>query len=132
MIDRPLFAARLQAALEEQALTYEEAARRAREHLPPNSRLSGVSIWQYANGKAFPRRHGHLRAIVKALHLDVDDLGLPTTAALDQVVAGSGDSRVRVEDLGNGRASLLITTEVAWPTAVKILSFLTDEPGSDE
>ncbi len=36
--DRAMFARRLQAAIDRLGLTYEETARRAREHLPPDAR----------------------------------------------------------------------------------------------
>src|SRR5918998_1123374 len=74
VVNRNLFAERLQVAIEQQGLTYEEAARRIRQFLPQSSRLSGVSIWQYANGKAFPRRRSLLQAIGRALDLDVSDI----------------------------------------------------------
>src|SRR3712207_4642887 len=127
MNHRRILAARLQAALEQQELTYEEAARRVREHLPSTARLSNVSLWQYANGKAYPRRRSLLTAIGQALSIPVSYLMAsgPAEGEDESPAQSSGDSQIRVEDLGDGRASLAINLVVAWPTAVRILAYLT-------
>jgi transcriptional regulator with XRE-family HTH domain len=123
---RKAFARRLQEAINRTGLTYEETARRAREHLPADARLSSVSVWQYANGKTFPRQVSYLEALGKALEIPAEDL---LSAEENGHSAGGDplkphDSQVRVEDLGHGRARLTVSADLPWPTALKVLSLL--------
>jgi transcriptional regulator with XRE-family HTH domain len=126
--DRAVFASRLQEAIDRQGLTYEETARRAREHLPSDARLSAVSVWQYANGKTFPRRLSYIEALSRVLEIEPEALlAKPEPSAADaEESRGLGRSltQVRVEDLNHGRARLIIDIEVAWPLALKVLALL--------
>ncbi len=128
MIDKTMFAARLQVALEEQGLTYEEAARRMREYLPPNARLSGVSVWQYANAKAFPRQRSYLDAISCVFGFEPYEFITFNASRADEKrsVSNPQDGQVHVDDLGQGRAKLCIAAEVTWPVALRVLSYLKD------
>ncbi len=125
--EREGFAARLLAAIEQRGLTYEEAARLVQKHLPPGAHLSSVSLWQYAHGKAFPRRATYIEAISKAFALD---LSSPT--AMISAGAGGMDSststegrQINLEDVGKGRARLYINTIVSWSLATKVLRLFT-------
>ncbi len=131
--NKQAFARQLQRAVEQSGLTYEEIARRAREHLPPGTRLSGASIWQYANGKTFPRKMAYIEAISSALDLDVNSLLVEGEQAAETVGSSveEQESSVRVADLGNGRAKLTIAMEVEWPVALRILSILTSDGGTN-
>jgi transcriptional regulator with XRE-family HTH domain len=128
--DRAVFASRLQEAIDRQGLTYEETARRAREHLPSDARLSAVSVWQYANGKTFPRRLSYIEALSRVLDIEPEDLlAKPDTVAgsesADETRApGRSATQVRVEDLNHGRARLIIDVEVPWPLALRVLALL--------
>lgn len=137
VVNRNLFAERLQAAIEQQGLTYEEAARRIRQLLPQNSRLSGVSIWQYANGKAFPRRRSLLLAIGRALDMDVSDIVSESdTSPKIQVHAGCAEhGGARITDGCDGYANVTLSCRVSWSDAIRIIDSLTgsrefEEPGT--
>lgn len=128
--DRAVFASRLQEAIDRQGLTYEETARRAREHLPSDARLSAVSVWQYANGKTFPRRLSYIEALSRVLDIEPEDLlakpdAVPGGESADDARApGRSATQVRVEDLNHGRARLIIDVEVPWPLALRVLALL--------
>jgi transcriptional regulator with XRE-family HTH domain len=127
--DRALFARRLQAAIDRLGLTYEETARRAREHLPPDARLSSVSVWQYAKGKTFPRRMSYVEALSRVLDVTPNHLLLPASAegagagtGEDAIIRpGPSEPHIRLEDLGGGRARLDLTLDLPWPVALQIL-----------
>lgn len=127
--DRALFARRLQAAIDRLGLTYEETARRAREHLPPDARLSSVSVWQYAKGKTFPRRMSYVEALSRVLEVTPNHLLLPAssddaaagTAEGGMIRPGPSEPHIRLEDLGGGRARLDLTLDLPWPVALQIL-----------
>ncbi|HEY8384036.1 MAG TPA: hypothetical protein VIL09_18000 [Microvirga sp.] len=124
-VNKAVFAKRLQAAIDRRGLTYEETARRAREHLPASARLSSVSVWQYANAKTFPRRMSYVEALSKVLEIEPDDLLSEGDAAeLAQLPGAEAQSQIRLEDLGEGRARLHVDTDVPWPLALKILELL--------
>jgi len=126
--DRAVFASRLQEAIDRQGLTYEETARRAREFLPSDARLSAVSVWQYANGKTFPRRLSYIEALSRVLEIEPEELlAKPETPAegAEETKAQTGSpTQVRVEDLNHGRARLIIDVEVPWPLALRVLALL--------
>src|SRR3712207_459841 len=106
LVDRAAFAKRLQAAIDRNGLTYEEIARRAREHLPASERLSAVSVWQYAKAKSFPRRMSYIEALGKALGIEPDELLVEREdePGPDETPPGS-KAQVRLTDLEIGRAS---------------------------
>jgi transcriptional regulator with XRE-family HTH domain len=127
--DRAMFARRLQAAIDRLGLTYEETARRAREYLPPEARLSSVSVWQYARGKTFPRRMSYVEALSRVLDVTPNDLLLPAPGE-DAAAApaegglirpGPSEPHIRLEDLGDGRARLDLTLDLPWPVALQLL-----------
>lgn len=138
--DRAMFARRLQAAIDRLGLTYEETARRAREHLPPEARLSSVSVWQYARGKTFPRRMSYVEALSRVLEVTPNDLLLPApgedpAALADEglIRPGPSEPHIRLEDLGNGRARLDLTLDLPWSLALQILQIAKgSQPGEDE
>jgi len=140
--DRAVFASRLQEAIDRQGLTYEETARRAREYLPSDARLSAVSVWQYANGKTFPRRLSYIEALSRVLEIEPEELlAKPETSVGGESVDEARSpprsaTQVRVEDLNHGRARLIIDVEVPWPLALRVLALLKvpDEapPASEE
>lgn len=126
--ERRAFAQRLRTTVEQSGLTYDEIARRAREQLPSDSRLSGASVWQYAHGKTFPRQRESIAAIAAVLGVEPDDLLAPggEPSPFSEPTPGAPEQpHVRVEDLGNGRARLIIATETPWSVALKILEMLT-------
>jgi len=127
--DRAVFASRLQEAIDRQGLTYEETARRAREHLPSDARLRAVSVWQYANGKTFPRRLSYIEALSRVLEIEPAELlARPDPSGGPDAEEGRSPDKsltqVRVEDLNDGRARLIIDIEVAWPLALRVLAML--------
>jgi transcriptional regulator with XRE-family HTH domain len=128
LVDRAAFAKRLQAAIDRNGLTYEEIARRAREHLPASERLSGVSVWQYAKAKSFPRRMSYIEALGKALGVEPDELLIEREDGFgDNEVAPTKapqNTHVRLTDLGDGRAALFVNAPVPWPIALKVLEVL--------
>ncbi len=134
VVNRNLFAERLQAAIELQGLTYEEAARRIRQHLPQNSRLSGVSIWQYANGKAFPRRRSLLLAIGRALDMNVSDIVSENdTSPRIQVHSGCVEhDGARITDHCDGYANITLSCCVSWSEAIRIIDSLIGPQGFEK
>jgi len=124
--DRAMFARRLQAAIDRLGLTYEETARRAREFLPADARLSSVSVWQYARGKTFPRRMSYVEALSRVLDVTTDELLLPSSeddsgGTSGGSIAPGAEPHIRLEDLGDGRARLDMTLDLPWPIALQIL-----------
>lgn len=125
------FAEVLWAAIKKQGLTYRETALRAREHLPPGSKLSDVSVWSYAQGRSLPRRRENIDALEKALGVDPGVLlalheGV-TSARQDAIGDEAHDEltpNLEVADLGDGSAHLRATMVVSWPTALRILERL--------
>jgi hypothetical protein len=128
------FAEVLWAAIKTQGLTYRETALRAREHLPPGSKLSDVSVWSYAQGRSLPRRRENIDALEKALGVEPGVL-----LALHEGVTGSRQDpteehtngiftpNLEVVDLGDGTAQLIALQIVPWPVALKILERLQRE-----
>ncbi len=132
--EREGFAARLLAAIEQRGLTYEEAARLVQKHLPPGAHLSSVSLWQYAHGKAFPRRARYIEAISKAFALDLNS---PTAMTLSgpggtDSLTGSEGRQINLEDVGKGRVRLYINTIVSWSLATRILRLFTTKSDTAE
>ncbi|HEX2510097.1 MAG TPA: hypothetical protein VHK66_06205 [Microvirga sp.] len=132
-IDRAAFASRLQAAIDRNGLTYEEIARRAREHLSSGERLSSVSVWQYAKAKSFPRRISYVEALGKVLGVEPDDLLVERRSDFRQELADRNDSRpgenpppgqIKLTDLGDGRAAVVVNADLPWPVALKVLEIL--------
>lgn len=138
LIDRAAFATRLQAAIDRNGLTYEEIARRAREHLSSGERLSGVSVWQYAKAKSFPRRIRYVEALGKVLGVGPDDLLVERQSDFRGEYANtaqdvpqrqdSPQSQIRLTDLGNGRATIIVNADLPWPVALKVLEVLRSSP----
>jgi transcriptional regulator with XRE-family HTH domain len=137
--DRAMFARRLQAAIDRLGLTYEETARRAREFLPPEARLSSVSVWQYARGKTFPRRMSYVEALSRVLDVSPNDLLQPmpgeeaagsTEGGL--IRPGPSEPHIRLEDLGDGRARLDLTLDLPWPAALQILQIAKGSQPEDD
>jgi len=126
LVDRASFARRLQAAIDRNGLTYEEIARRAREHLATDERLSSVSVWQYAKAKSFPRRMSYIEALGKVLGVEPDDLlaGDDEASSAVETWTETPGGQIRLSDLGNGRATLTVNAEIPWPTALKVLELL--------
>ncbi len=75
----------------------------------------------------------YIEAISSALELDVNSLLVEGEQASETVgnAVEEQDSSVRVADLGNGRAKLTIAMEVEWPVALRILSILTSDGGTN-
>lgn len=109
--------------MREQGLSYKEIATRARELLPPGSRLSATSVWHYAKGKTYPRQVSYLKAIGQVVGMDLQP---GRNERDDGHVQPSGPERgyIKVEDRPAGKARLIIDLELNWPVAIKILSFL--------
>ncbi len=121
---RKEFATRLLAAIDQQGLTYEEAARLVQAYLPPGLQLSSVSLWQYAHGKAFPRRTNYIEAISRAFNINLNisaDIASPDFDGMDRS-AGPEDRQINLEDLGQGRVRLYIGAIISWRLAAKIIS----------
>ena len=131
-IDRAAFASRLQAAIDRNGLTYEEIARRAREHLSSGERLSSVSVWQYAKAKSFPRRISYVEALGKVLGVNPDDLLAERRSDFRRDPAdenhhsppGEPPSQIKLTDLGDGRAAVVVNADLPWPVALKVLEIL--------
>lgn len=118
-IDRELFAHRLWQAIKRSGLTYRETARRAQPHLPEGLRLSDVSVWSYAKGRSVPRRLDCVAALARALQIDIAEL----TGTQKDASEGS-ERAMLVEDLGEGRARLVIDIETSWQTALAAMRLL--------
>ncbi len=133
LVDRAAFAKRLQAAIDRNGLTYEEIARRARQHLPASERLSSVSVWQYAKAKSFPRRMSYIEALGKVLGVEPQDLlAEHGQEQRDDQRPFPAGSQVRLTDLGDGRATLTVQTDVPWPTALKVLDILVNSSWGEQ
>ena len=137
-IEKAVFSERLWAAIKRKGLTYEQTARRAREHLPPGFKLSAVSVWSYAKGRTAPRRLSYVEALGKALGTEPEELLGKTGAAAKEAIPRPAtgpplahhppSSRslptVQVSDLGNGYAFLHARQSVPWPLALEILQLI--------
>jgi transcriptional regulator with XRE-family HTH domain len=125
------FAEVLWAAIKKQGLTYRETALRAREYLPPGSKLSDVSVWSYAQGRSLPRRRESINALEKALGVDPGvllALHEDVTSARQDAIEGDANElltpNLEVADMGDGTAHLRATLVVSWPVALRILERL--------
>ncbi|HSP26059.1 MAG TPA: hypothetical protein VLQ65_12880 [Saliniramus sp.] len=125
------FAEVLWTAIKKQGLTYRETALRAREHLPPGSKLSDVSVWSYAQGRSLPRRRENINALEKALGVDPgvllalhEGVGAARHDAIEDQASELLAPNLEVADLGDGTAQLRATLVVSWPLALKILERL--------
>ena len=149
-IQKKIFSERLWLAIKRQGLTYEQTARRAREHLPPGAKLSSVTVWSYAKGRSTPRRLSYVEALGKALGVDPDELmgeppktsappaeaeeRAPEAAEAEMPRRPQEDEQlpaIHVADLGDGQAYLHIQEVVPWPVALEILQRLKGDQSGD-
>lgn len=113
---RAAFAHRLLSAISDRNLAYGVVAERARAYLPRDARLSGVSVWQYATGKSFPRHRLYVDALARALEIPLGELLTPLSSG-KRPAAGI----MRIEVRENGRAMLYLDVELSWAATIKIL-----------
>lgn len=118
-LDRETFAYNLWQAIKCRGLTYREAARRARPHLPQGVRLSDVSVWSYAKGRSVPRRLDCVAALARAL-----DMPLAALTGGDIGESGAGAPGVAIEERGAGRVRLAVDLETTWQTALAVVRLL--------
>jgi len=128
---RTAFANRVRHEIQRAGFTYDEVAKRMRQHLPADSRLSTVSVWSYANGRSTPRKPAYLRALATVLGVEVEEL-LENPAG-NGTDGSSGDSpaqttMIQVADLDGERAYLHLQQEVHWTVALEILGLLKKDP----
>jgi hypothetical protein len=129
---------KLMRAIRDNGLTFVEAARRARRHLPEDARLSHTSVWSYATGRATPKRLTYIEAIEKAVGVEpnglCDDGDRRKAASTEEErsidAIRPDDPRafmLVVRDVGAGKAHLKIRLAVPWPVALEILEALKAE-----
>ncbi len=125
---RAAFAHRLLSAISDRNLAYGVVAERARAYLPRDARLSGVSVWQYATGKSFPRHRLYVDALARALEIPPGELLTPLSSGegRSEDLSDIGGKRhsagiMRIEVRENGRAMLYLEVELSWAATIKIL-----------
>ncbi|MGJ3262089.1 MAG: hypothetical protein ACFE0R_02545 [Salinarimonas sp.] len=122
-IDKDVFARRLWQAIKRSGLTYRETARLAQERLPTGMRISDVSVWSYAKGRSLPRRMAQVQALAEVLGVQVADLVEEVETMRDP----SPHAGTRVEDLGDGRARLVVDMALPWDRAITVLRLIKGE-----
>jgi hypothetical protein len=120
---------KLMDAIRSKGLTFSEAARRARKHLPADSRLSHTSIWSYATGRASPKRLSYIEAIEKSMEVEPHGLSDPVVnrapamrEPIDPVMLP--EPSISVVDNGDGSTFFNISATVPWSVAIVILEKL--------
>lgn len=129
LIDRVEFARMTKYGIKSKGLTYKAVSEMLNSAVP-GAKVSDVSIWSYAQGKAAPRRLWVYKALEEVLEISYDRLFVRRD---DDAAPPEGsdvtDDRVMVRDVG-GRAEMRIKVCVPWPTALKILDLIkSDEEG---
>lgn len=121
---------KLMDAIRSKGLTFSEAARRARKHLPADARLSHTSIWSYATGRASPKRLSYIEAIEKSMGVEPHGLSDPVANRVAPAAREPIDPEtlpepsISVVDNGDGSTFLNISATVPWPVAIGILEKL--------
>ena len=121
---------KLMDAIRSKGLTFSEAARRARKHLPLDTRLSHTSIWSYATGRASPKRLSYIEAIEKSMEVEPHGLSEPQQPRApitnrEQIdPAMLPEPSISVVDNGDGSTFLNISATVPWSVAIVILEKL--------
>ena len=127
----PEFAEWLRQAMQERNISGAGLARLVNEQLP-DGHFAASNISHYLSGRSRPRRVIQT-AIDRALasipanggpQTTVDPAGPPAPAVPQDTPAPS----LQVEDLGDGRARLVVNQRLPWPDVMKVLELLT---GSD-
>ena len=137
------FAERLRAAIERKGWSPSETARQVSQHLGRHDRFSRAHLWQYLQGKSFPRTR-YLRALSRALDVRPEDLvpsppsrrtrvapdteSSPTSGAKAQRSGSRG--LVHVRDYGDGTALVQVAERVSWETALAVIELL-KKPSDD-
>jgi hypothetical protein len=123
-------------AIRSKGLTFVEAAERAKRHLPDGSRLSHVSVWSYATGRATPKRLTYIEAIEKAVGVGPHGLsgessnGASPPEEHSEDPAGPSDAPeviLVVDDVNSDQAHIKLQLSVPWPVALQILEVLKGE-----
>jgi transcriptional regulator with XRE-family HTH domain len=130
MIDKLQFSQTLKAAIKERGLSYQQATDLVCDKLPEGLSLSAVSLWNYANGKALPRRIEVLEALRGEFHIESVNRGSENAreTAIDearQTISESEDSReFLLKASGSGLAFIRFAAELEWDKAIKIVQIL--------
>lgn len=106
------FADTLWRLIKERGLSYREASLRARPFLPTGVELSDVSVWNYAKGRAKPRRLAVVEALARGLEVSVDEL------------LGRHRDGVSVRPNGDGTAVVAVQMSISLDAAVEIAKIL--------
>ncbi|WP_372425455.1 hypothetical protein [Salinarimonas chemoclinalis] len=130
-IDKDVFAHRLWQAIKRSGLTYRETARLAQERLPAGMRISDVSVWSYAKGRSLPRRMAQIEALAEVLGVGVNDLVEEVDSMRAPAPACAARSGTRLEDLGDGRARLVVDLALPWDRAIAALRLLKGDEAGD-
>ncbi|MGP9822618.1 hypothetical protein ACTZWW_21540 [Salinarimonas sp. NSM] len=130
-IDKDVFAHRLWQAIKRSGLTYRETARLAQERLPQGLRISDVSVWSYAKGRSLPRRMAQIEALAEVLGVGVGDLVEEVDSMRAHAPGYPPNSGTRVEDLGDGRARLVVDLTLPWDRAIAALRLLKGDEAVD-
>jgi hypothetical protein len=120
------FAVWLRQAMRERGISGVTLARRVNEQLP-NGHFAASNISHYLSGRSRPRP-ALQDAIERALagsrftgeRPPTDPAGLPAPTILQDTPVGP----VRVEDLGDGRARLVVNRRLPWSDVLKVLELL--------
>jgi len=127
-VRKEIFAKRVRREITRKGLTYDEVARHMREHLPADTRLSTVSIWAYANGRALPRKPAYLQALAKTLGVDVHELlqdrGASAEGSESVTPQEAAERMLKVTDLDGDRAVLQIKQNLNWTVALEIIKII--------
>jgi hypothetical protein len=133
-VGRTEFASSLKAAIRASGLTYAAAAEMVNAGLPPDMRVSAVSMWHYAHGKSMPRRlfvYQRVRALCSmeasgAVPHDDDGGDLAVTRHSPSSADPEDEVRLVVKDRGDGSAFVLFKGTTDWETALKAVRILCD------
>lgn len=143
---------RLRLAIQRSGWTYAQAAEAVRRHLPEDTKLSPVSIWSYATGRAAPRRASYIEAIEAAFRVPPGGLAGPnrsgrehsansptfhTTQASrpsfsDEVNMATPASTLILADTSDGKVRIKIDATVSWDVGLKIVDILKPSAAADQ
>jgi transcriptional regulator with XRE-family HTH domain len=133
-VRRREFAARLRKLMAERGWGVNETARRVKSHLPSGVGVSTASISFYKSGRVLPR-FPILKAIGETFDTDLADLSDEAEPekqrrAESRRKAPAQAPSFRLEDVGDGYASLQINQRLPWPVALQVLAALKAEPNA--
>jgi len=124
------FTAWLRQAMREQSLSSVALARLVNEQLP-DRHFAVSNISHYLSGRSRPRPaiQDALKRALASRSIGEQQPTHPADPPVPVILQGTPVTPVQVEDLGDGRARLVINRRLPWSDVLKVLNLLTSQGG---